>query len=477
MTYKSRAGSLMESMGAAFNTENRVARTSLYETAAPVQEALDFATNAEMVDYLQKNLPASLADQGVLTVKEGKSFGGGNDITVKFVSRDYLDNPRANKIEHNAFYRLIFIMHQSPETPNTNDKLRFDVVAGVTRAHKEKGLKAPRLLDQRSFRAAADKLIAWFKKNEKLLLDWPREAASNEAMRGAEGREVIGSAEIKHVGRLLLQVPVYAGDTDTDLLDRAREHAKFVDAETKDRLTSGRIEIRRHALGEGEGEAEAVSERLVDLAKIDLDDYASGVANALRALEANRFNVKYDEATGKGTAMYKGLKVNFEAGNENLTVSLPTLFFKEAPEMGARAIRDVLEVASDLGGALRESEAVSEERVGRFYPTAPELTRQAFYTTMMEHIYKINVASDEGENGIDKAALVRAMANADKALTDWIQSERKGMATALDSAEQLAYEAELAEIESSLLFLRSGRGVTWEGMRDVIRTAIGLYGF
>lgn len=555
MTQKSRASELMESMGAAVTTFGSRAHTSLFEDAnAVLREADDFASNTEMVEYIKRGLPKALAEQGNIYVAAHKSLGGGHGITVKFVSNDYRDNPRYNNIEHNAYYRLIFMLHQSPESPRPSDKLKFEVASGVSRANKEKGLKNPRLTPQKTFRDAADKLIAWFKKNEKTLLDWPRDWLTSEALAEAGGREVMGTAEVRRGDRLLMQVPVYKGDTDYELLARAREHAKFTDRETRD-LLRGSVQIKRHALGErvsgarglriggdailpgmsvqdfaalvqanvGNGatardakrelrdmlkqivtdaeytidqhwdeiadyyltEGERVDERMVDAKKLDLEEFASGVANALKALDANRFNVKYDEKTGDGEALYKGLKARFHSSGENLYVYLPGLFFKDAPEAGARAIRDVLEVASDLGGAVRESAEVkpaaggelSEARVGRFYPTAPELTRQAFFATMMEHVYNLNVAADEGEYGVDREAVANALAAADKALSDWIVTERKGMATKLDAKEQLKYDEALSGIEAELLGLRSARVGSWEDMRDIILKAVELYGF
>jgi hypothetical protein len=129
----------------------------------------DFTTNAEMIEFINKGIPAKLHKNGHIYISSKGSFGAA--FSVKYVGNDYMENPRLNKIEHNSMYRFIFMMHQTPEEPNTREALKFEVVTGVSFMNKHL-LKNPRFVKQKSFRAAAEKVVAWFKLNEKTLLDW-----------------------------------------------------------------------------------------------------------------------------------------------------------------------------------------------------------------------------------------------------------------------------------------------------------------
>lgn len=130
----------------------------------------DFTTNAEMIDFLRAGIPAKLHKNGHIYISSKDSFGDGT-ITVKFVSDDYMENPRLNKIEHNAMHRFIFMMHETPEDPKVRQPLKFEVVTGVSFMNKHL-LKNPRFMKQQTFRAAAQKLIDWFSKNQAALLNW-----------------------------------------------------------------------------------------------------------------------------------------------------------------------------------------------------------------------------------------------------------------------------------------------------------------
>ena len=142
-----------------------------------VEETIDeakveFKTDDEFVAYIEKNIPKALKEKAEFSVELNKNaLGGGRTITVRYTSNDYIENPRLRSIEFNALFRLIFMIHQTPEAPVAGADMRFEVVSGFSRQAKE-FVKAPRMLKQKDFQSVADKLIKFFKDQEDVLLDW-----------------------------------------------------------------------------------------------------------------------------------------------------------------------------------------------------------------------------------------------------------------------------------------------------------------
>lgn len=135
-------------------------------------EAVEFEKDEDFVEYIEKNIPKSLKEKAHFSVDLNKSaLGGGRTVTVRYTSNDYIENPRLRGIEFNALFRMIFMIHQTPEAPDTRADMRFEIVSGFSRQVKQL-VKAPRMLKQKDFQLAADKLIKFFKDNEKALLDW-----------------------------------------------------------------------------------------------------------------------------------------------------------------------------------------------------------------------------------------------------------------------------------------------------------------
>lgn len=142
-----------------------------------VEESIDeakveFETDEEFVAYIEDNIPKSLKEKANFSVElNKKALGGGRTVTVRYTSNDIVENPNLRGIEFNALFRMIFMIHQTPEAPNAREDMRFEIVSGFSRRAKEL-VKAPRMLKQKDFQGAADKLIKFFNENEDALLDW-----------------------------------------------------------------------------------------------------------------------------------------------------------------------------------------------------------------------------------------------------------------------------------------------------------------
>lgn len=142
-----------------------------------VEETIDeakveFKTDEDFVAYIEKNIPKALKEKADFSVELNKAaLGGGRTVTVRYTSNDYKENPRLRNIEFNALFRLIFMIHQTPESPEAGADMRFEIVSGFSRQAKQ-FIKAPRMMKQKDFQGAADKLIKFFKDQEDELLDW-----------------------------------------------------------------------------------------------------------------------------------------------------------------------------------------------------------------------------------------------------------------------------------------------------------------
>jgi hypothetical protein len=103
---------------------------------------------------------------------------------------------------------------------------------------------------------------------------------------------------------------------------------------------------------EAKAPTNALSERLVDATKIDFSNFESGVENSVTALIEAGFRVKFNVDTLEGVASYKGLKVDFTTGGENLYFELPKFYFKSAPEDAAKAVKNLLGEVSNWGDTV-----------------------------------------------------------------------------------------------------------------------------
>lgn len=523
MNMNTRAGAMMEALGGVsdFSEQARITATVLAESAD------DFATADEMVAYINEGIPKTLHDKGNVIVRKERGLGKHGLVTVKYLSNDFRENPRLNGIEHNAFYRIIFMLHQQPETPDPRAKIKFEIVTGVSKSQQSR-IKNPRFMPQKSFRLAADKVVEWFKKNEKALLDW---SEVSEAIKSADGkRGVIGTAVVSH-GRVSVEVPIYKGDKDSDITSRAVDHLAITDP-GKRLYVGSSTEIKRHMLDERAPLPERIKQNFVIFMKRDgyseaqaLEEYDRMLAAAGGVVFDNRMHLSqeayirmsrigasfgldrkkrisiyglleravnhatfFEECYGLDEGVrgkVQQLIMDFvQAAGPDAKVSVNSLsrrreflgidygrILKGYEQLQKAGLIDVeTETGVDTYLTLAE-EYLCEGRIGRFFLTAPTLTRKTFLTDMMRHVYALQQADQ------DDAVLRAALIKADKAVQFWLKAERASMGARLSADEVKAYGAELDVIEGRLKNLRKVRTGARAEMRNLYKDVLGLYGF
>lgn len=124
---------------------------------------MEFKTNKEFVDYINANLPQSFNEKGMI-LKATVFRGLGTNIAIDLRA----DARGLQDISHNNRFRVSWLQHGSPETGAYQDVYRFEKVQGFG---KWTGIKNPIQRKQKSFKDAADKMIAFFVKNEQKIWD------------------------------------------------------------------------------------------------------------------------------------------------------------------------------------------------------------------------------------------------------------------------------------------------------------------
>ena len=74
------------------------------------------------------------------------------------------------------------------------------------------------------------------------------------------------------------------------------------------------------------------------------DEYDTTTSNILKAFESAGFKVKFNDKTMSGDATLSAMKVKFDAGGENLYLTLPEVHTKQAPKETINALKDFLKV-------------------------------------------------------------------------------------------------------------------------------------
>lgn len=91
---------------------------------------------------------------------------------------------------------------------------------------------------------------------------------------------------------------------------------------------------------------------MVDIQTLDTTEYPSFVELSLKAARDLGFRGKIDPETLEGRLQLHGVGVAFTIGEENLYLSLPTVFFKDGAAQGLAAVKQLLDAVIDFGGAL-----------------------------------------------------------------------------------------------------------------------------
>lgn len=119
---------------------------------------MEFKTNKEFVDYINAGLPQSFNEKG-MHLAAHVWHGLGRNITIDFRA----DARGLQEISHNNRFRISWMQHGCPEDGAYHDIYCFEKVTGFG---KWTGIKNPANRRKKSFKFAADAIIAFFVKNE-----------------------------------------------------------------------------------------------------------------------------------------------------------------------------------------------------------------------------------------------------------------------------------------------------------------------